>query len=446
MIGKNDVPTERSERIHRVCPEMENKVVCYYCGTIYDESRRKCPLCGSTAVAADSPAIPPSSRRRAAQEQQRRPAQEQQRRPAQEPPRHAASKASRPSQRESGREANGAEKRQRKTSAKKMQIAALIILALAVLIVFYFIGDMIGWWPGLENRVTRDPATAAAATCEKLELSPQVLVFSAAGEKRELTVSVNLSCNETVYCSSKDDAIATIAQEAKTETGTEVKSVTFTVTAVSEGETEVLVQCGKQSATCKVLCGEEYGSEDAEAGGFTPKLNHPDAIALTQEDASILLAVTNLPEGASVTWHSSDEAIATVDSDGIVTAVGTGTAVIYAEVDGKTAKVSVHCDLNGETPTDSSAQDSSTENEGTQSNAPSGAHLEKTDVTARVGESFDLYLYDSEGRHIDDITYSVGNPSVCKVENNYVEALGTGTTTITVTYAGHEFECIVRVY
>ena len=27
---------------------MDNKVVCYYCGTIYNEERGKCPLCGSS--------------------------------------------------------------------------------------------------------------------------------------------------------------------------------------------------------------------------------------------------------------------------------------------------------------------------------------------------------------------------------------------------------------
>ena len=35
---------------------MENKVVCDYCGTIYDGSREKCPLCGSTTRAEAAPA------------------------------------------------------------------------------------------------------------------------------------------------------------------------------------------------------------------------------------------------------------------------------------------------------------------------------------------------------------------------------------------------------
>ena len=37
---------------------MENKVVCDYCGTIYDGSREKCPLCGSTTRAEAAPTAP----------------------------------------------------------------------------------------------------------------------------------------------------------------------------------------------------------------------------------------------------------------------------------------------------------------------------------------------------------------------------------------------------
>ena len=45
---------------------MENKVVCDYCGTIYDGSREKCPLCGSTTRAETAPAAP---RRRLTEEE-----------------------------------------------------------------------------------------------------------------------------------------------------------------------------------------------------------------------------------------------------------------------------------------------------------------------------------------------------------------------------------------
>lgn len=64
---------------------MENKVVCDYCGTIYDGSREKCPLCGSTTRAEAAPAAPRrrlteeerKARRRTQQEEQRAQQEEQ---------------------------------------------------------------------------------------------------------------------------------------------------------------------------------------------------------------------------------------------------------------------------------------------------------------------------------------------------------------------------------
>ena len=67
-------------------------------------------------------------------------------------------------------------------------------------------------------------------------------------------------------------------------------------------------------------------------------------------------------------------------------------------------------------------------------------------AAARGGLLHDLYLYDSEGEHISDITYTVGNPDVCKVQDGIVTVTGSGTTTITVTFNGQEFTCIVRVH
>lgn len=48
-----------------------------------------------------------------------------------------------------------------------------------------------------------------------------------------------------------------------------------------------------------------------------------------------------------VTWSSSDETVATVDNDGTVKAVKKGTAIITAQVDGKTAE----CTVTVEVPT-----------------------------------------------------------------------------------------------
>ena len=60
------------------------------------------------------------------------------------------------------------------------------------------------------------------------------------------------------------------------------------------------------------------------------------------------LTFTLRPDDATdqtVYWESSDESVATVDDDGLVTAVGEGQATVTATVDGKTSNCTVACAL-----------------------------------------------------------------------------------------------------
>lgn len=71
-------------------------------------------------------------------------------------------------------------------------------------------------------------------------------------------------------------------------------------------------------------------------------LNH-DTLSLTAGDSDTLIA-TVLPENAdnrTVAWTSSNENVAAVDENGMVTAVKAGTAIITATADGKTATCTV---------------------------------------------------------------------------------------------------------
>ncbi len=95
-------------------------------------------------------------------------------------------------------------------------------------------------------------------------------------------------------------------------------------------------------------------------GGKTPKnvkvFPMPKSISITttspqtlavgkrlQLEWSILPKDDVLPEDLKVTWESSEVSVATVSSDGIVTAVDTGTATITAEtVNGKTATIIIN--------------------------------------------------------------------------------------------------------
>lgn len=389
---------------------MEEKAVCYYCATIYPAEQEKCPLCGSTKRSEDY--VIPQRRERVSEEERKK---------RQKGGRYAANKASGKKDKDNESSVN----------AKPFLIAALVFLILAVLALFWFIADMIGWLPGFENMVDRETAAAVSVHtgCTELLAEPTRLNFNAVGQNLELCISVNASCEEKLYCTSNDVAVAEIADNPVLAEVGEYKSATFTITSASEGSTVITVSCGNQTYGIPVTVTDEGGSGNGNAsnGSSTPELNWQE-VEFTTMDESVQLKVTNLTEGATVIWMSSDESVASVDANGLVTPVGSGETTIICDVDGMTAQVKIRCDIETETTFDDD-----------------GAHLESTDVSVKVGEKFPLFLYNSKSEHIDDISYVVDDASICEVVDNYVKALSGGTTKVRVIYGELEFVCIVRV-
>ena len=387
---------------------MEEKAVCYYCATVYPADQDKCPLCGSTKRTEDF--VIPQRRERITEQERKR---------NQKGGKFAAPKKSTKPKKESP------------TNRKPMLIAAVIFLALAALVLFWFIADMIGWIPGLENGVDREtqPGVSVNVECTQLIADPTQLTFASVGQSLELCISTNLSCEDTVYCTSDDPAVVAVATNAIPLESEDAKSLVFTLTAKAEGSTVISVSCGKQSigVPATVISSEVPEETTDMPNNFVPELNWQE-VEFTTAEESVELKVSNLPQGATVIWMSGDESVATVDASGIVTAVATGETTITCDVNGATATVKIRCDIQEATEQDDE-----------------GAHLESTDVTVRVGDKFPLFLYNSESEHIDDITYVVDNASICEVVDNYVKALASGTTKVRVIYKDQEYICIVRV-
>lgn len=407
---------------------MEDKSVCYYCGTIYDKELGKCPLCGSTVRSSQDEAERPQPRRRLTEKERKE-------------------------RRRKSRSGGKFTKKSSKVSARPIMIAALVFLILAVLALGWFIMDMLGWLPGVEDNVDRETPVLIEpdTSCTELQLSTEQINFTAAGETVELEVRVNLYCNETVYVNSMDESVASVVKQSIRTGETETyKTATFPITAVAEGTTEIRITCGAQSATCKVSCAftdpvnpsgdsDPTGSEadpdttdePATSQGvdedYLPEVNHEGDITFEARGEKLTLRVTNLPEGETAAWKTDDESVCKINDYGEVTAIGGGKTKIYVTVAGKTTEILVRCNFGDF--------------------IDQGAHLEsgRSDVTVSVGESFKLYLYDSDGDRIEDVTYEISDSSVCKVEDGVVTATGYGTAEVTIIYYDKEFTCIVRV-
>lgn len=432
MIGKTRPEMRaRKELLAQPCAEnMELKVVCRYCGTVYSADEPCCPLCGGDHSMSLEDAKKAELTGLTEQPAEEKPTEEPEQTPGtpDEQPPEAEKKPKKKKQKKPQTEPEQPEK-----SSRGFLLTTVLFLLMAVGVMTYFIGDLLGYWPGLEDKLKHEivyPNTDATERCEQLELSPNRIDFSELGQTRELKIAINGDCGETVYCSSENESVATVSVEARTSTEADMKYVVFTINAASPGETSIVVSCGKKKAYCTVMCDFEMPTtteEQPEAlpSDYKPELNYSKDIILTGEGAQKQLEVINLVDGYSVNWSTNEPDVVTVDKTGLLTAVDEGTATIVAEVGGRTARINVTCDFSGDV-------------EGT-------AHLEITDATVSVGESFMLYLYNDFGEHVEGASYQVIDPSVCSIDNNEVVALSPGTTEIVITYNGVEYTCIVRV-
>ncbi len=177
------------------------------------------------------------------------------------------------------------------------------------------------------------------ATCTVTVTNPAIPVQSVSLDKTSLSLNVGENStllatilpanadNKAVTWSSSNTAIATVDASGK-------------VTAVAAGSAVITVTTtdGGKTATCTVtVTNPAVPVQSVSLNKTELSLNVGESVTLT---------ATVLPENAdnkAVTWSSSDAAVATVDSNGKVTAVAAGSAVITVKTtDGeKTATCTV---------------------------------------------------------------------------------------------------------
>lgn len=162
----------------------------------------------------------------------------------------------------------------------------------------------------------------------------QAVITVVAGEQRAVC-TVNVRRGE--YLEAVTDALELNAGTTGTiEVDTNIATLTYSsdnedvatvsgqgvVTAVAEGTATITVKGGNQSATVTVTVSQ-------------PRISlNETTVLLTTESGSNTFQLTAETQGdvnnGDVTWETSDDTIATVDANGLVTAVGVGEATITA--------------------------------------------------------------------------------------------------------------------
>lgn len=211
-----------------------------------------------------------------------------------------------------------------------------------------------------------------------------------AGETITLTAEVLPAdaTNKTVTWTSSDATVATVKDGV--------------VTGVKAGEATITASAGGQTATVKVTV-----KVAATSGGETTTIAVTEVkITSTVKEVTageiITLTAEVSPADATnktVTWTSSNESVATVDSTGKVTGVAAGTATITAKAGEKTAAVDVTVKAaatgGGETATPKTATiayDGSSAENAPAATGEEGVFSDVQDViaTAGVAEGYSL--------------------------------------------------------
>jgi len=247
-----------------------------------------------------------------------------------------------------------------------------------------------------------EDVAVSSVTLDKTELKLKP------GEDAQLTATVlpENATDKTVTWSSSNTAVATVDQGK--------------VVAIKEGQALIKAKAGEKEAQCKVVVASSTVAVTSVTLDKTElKLKEGEWAQLT---------ATVLPENATdktVTWNSSNTAVATVDQ-GKVSAVGVGQTFVKAIAGGKAAQCKV-------------VVSSSTV-------AVTSVTLDQTEFNLTVGESKQVTATVLPENATDKtVTWSSSNTAVATVSQGKVTAVGAGEAQIFAKAGDVQAECKVFV-
>ena len=286
-------------------------------------------------------------------------------------------------------------------------------------------GDVVAKVPGIANISVKTHDGGMTATCRVTVVSKKISVSGVSldnatlsmieGETRTLKAAVTPedATDKSVTWSSDNTSVADV-----TSTGVVVAKTPGTATIT------VKTNDGGKTADCRVTVQSKIVSVYG--------VSLSDYYLSMTEDDTYALTATVMPEDATdktVTWSSSNTDVATVSSEGLVTARSEGSAEITVKTNegGKTAT----CSVNVKAKVIPVA----------------GISLDISSVTLNVGQTQALAATVSPDNATDKtVTWNSSNVVVASVSSEgVVRAVSAGTATISATAGNFTADCSVTV-
>ena len=382
-----------------------SKIICDVCGTRYPESSNQCPICGCVRdaeqkideaviseeeVAETSRASGKGGRFSKANVRKRNKDQLGYDEAEASAPVPAPVPDAQQEEYDSDEETNDGSHRKKNVFLNILLVLVIVALLLVSGYIFveYFmpnvLTDMLPQNATEATEVTEMPATeaatgaateavqteAAAIPCQQLVADVTDVVLTEEGQMYLLNVqALPEDTTDTVMYISSNEDVATVNEEGR-------------VTAVGEGSVVISVFCGEQQMEFHVTCAfateaPTEAATEAPAEGETeaPAEGETEAPAEGETEAPVedpteeataplkdvvlsiktsdmtfrsrgqqaVIKLTCALTNQEVTWTSSNEAIATVDKDGVITRVGAGTTTIIGQYGDQKVEIIVRC-------------------------------------------------------------------------------------------------------
>lgn len=432
-----------------------SKIICEVCGTAYPEVSTQCPICGCVRP-ADAQGMPSvtaeATPERSYQHVKGGRFSKANVRKRSMSSQGAYSKPAKTSKPAPVAAAPSTPKKKKKSNGNMGLVITIFVLLLAIIAVIAYI--LIKFFlpapsaPEVTDPiVTEEPTdlveeTAGEIPCQDLILDAYELNLENAGDYIYLTAMPEpFDTTDEIIFESADSSTAMVDSDGR-------------ITAVYKGETVITVTCGIVSAQCKVTVGVPK---------IVFELNRQEITFEKAGDTWVIYS-GDIPLD-DIIWTTDDESVATV-ADGVVTAVGSGITTIYGDYNGDTVSCVVRCEFVAE-PTEAAVDGESSDDEPAPENTDLTEPAETEPVSDKykapfklknligpsaeevslyVGNSFSLALVDSNGTHIDGVTWTVENGSSCTVSDGTVKAVRSGNCVIVATYGGQTYKCKIIVW
>ena len=267
--------------------------------------------------------------------------------------------------------------------------------------------------------ITAKAGEIIASCSVTVTVRPPVRVESVTLNKHETTIEVGSSETLTATVAPDDADFPEVSWKSSDESVATVAG--GVVSAIAEGAAVITATADGQSDSCVVSV------PHVPVPVTSVSLNKTETVIEVGETETLTATVS--PDNADhpeVGWSSSDEAVAKVDENGLVSAIAEGTAVITATADGKSASCTVTVP-HKYIPVES-------------------VSLNKPELYLELGDSETLVAtVNPSNADNPSVSWSSSDESVATVVNGVVTAMKIGSATITATAEGKSATCVINV-